>query len=303
MAEFFLTTKHDKSNIPIAIDMKDPDNIVKLTEKKHETQSLEPLEFISEKDIRQNKYHVQHKQLSRLKTALETNVEPEGDLKQLYDTLREKLLYNINKKISSFTADYMLLPNPKRCNRIYCAGSTGVGKSYWIKQYVAQIQKIYPKRKVFLFSDVQNDVQLNSLANVSQVALNMSLVEKPIQTMELEDSVCIFDDIDSISNIKIKKAIYTLYDAILKKGSSKDNIELIISNHAMSDYRETRNILINCNYVVFFPQSAIGLQYTLKKFGLSKQQIEKLMTVPSRWVCLHKNFPFYYISSNTVELI
>lgn len=303
MTQFYLTSKTIKDAKPIAINTEDG-TVIKLTEQKDDTLKLDdPLDHINEKDMRLNKKYMSALNINKLRTALIKNEEPEGELKELYNVLKEKLKNKLNNEIKIFDGEFMLLPTPKKANRIYIAGSTGVGKSTWIKNYIIQLHKIYPNRVIYLFSDVENDPQLGSIPHITQIKLNMNLVTKPIQTMELADSVCIFDDIDSISNKKIKKAIYDLYDAILKKGSSKDNIELIISNHAMSDYRETRNILINCNYVIFFPQSAVGVQYTLKKFGLNNEQMRALMNVPSRWCVLHKNFPFYAITQKSVFLL
>ena len=83
-----------------------------------------------------------------------------------------------------------------------------------IKQYL----KIYPDKDIYLFSDVlpEHDKVLTQIPKIKRIMLNQNLVTNPIQTHELEHSCTIFDDIDSISDKNIKKAVITLYDAILK---------------------------------------------------------------------------------------
>ena len=298
----YLTTNIVKDSKPIAINVETGD-IVRLTEEKENKKVEEPFEYLDNKDLRKHKKYMSVLDINRLQNALKKDIEPDDDLKELYGELKTKLQNKTSKEINIHNGEFMLLPTPKKTNRIYIAGSTGVGKSTWIANYLKQYTKIYGDRPIYLFSDAPNDPTLDNIKGLIRIVLNDKLVSKPIETMELADSVCIFDDVDSISNKKIKQAVLVLYDAILKKGSSKDNIELIVSSHAMSDYQATRNVLINCNYIVFFPQSPVGAQYTLKKFGLNKEQVQRLLSVPSRWCCFHKNYPFFAITTKSVFIL
>ena len=206
------------------------------------------------------------------------------------------------KIIKSPFAQYIPIPNMSRADRIYIAGPTGCGKSTQISMYLDEYKKIFPKKKIFLLSDAPQDRLLDQHKPI-RIKLDEELVSSPIQTMELKDSICIFDDVDSISDKKIRNAVTSLYDSILKKGSSKDGIHLIITNHAISDFMRTRNILINSNWIVFFPRCSNNLGYTLQRQGLTKPQIEKLLKLPSRAVWLHTNYPMFYVSEHEIALL
>jgi Cdc6-like AAA superfamily ATPase len=300
----YLTNKNAPNSKPIAINTT-TNEVIRLTEDKDKRVNIEPYDYLNEKDIKKNKKKMNSVDMTTLKRAFQTKTAPTDPfLKELYDEYKDELEDKVEKQFISYDGSYVLMPTPKKSDRIYIAGSTGVGKSTWIATYLKQFKKIYPDRKIFLFSDSEHDPNSPlDLHKPIRVKLNMALVDTPIQTPELANSVCIFDDCDSISDKAIKRAVVTLYDSILKKGSSKDNIYCIITNHAMSDYLSTRNILINSNFIVFFPQSPVGIEYTFKKFGLNKQQIDRLLAIPSRSCVLHKNYPFYVISDNTVALI
>jgi GTPase SAR1 family protein len=294
-----------KKGKPIAINTT-TNEVIRLNDTQEEKKIDEPFEIISEKDIRKNKKKMSVLEMNRLKSAFKSKAKPEDEqLARIYEELTVEMTEKASKIYNAHEGELMLLPTPKKNDRIYIAGSTGVGKSTFILAYLKQYLKIYPDKDIYLFSDVlpEDDKVLTQIPKIKRIKLNQSLVTNPIQTPELEHSCTIFDDVDSISDKSIKKAVITLYDAILKKGSSKNDITLIITNHAMSDYTATRNILINCNYIVFYPQSPVGVEYTLKKFGLNKEQIGKLLAVPSRWCVLHKNFPFYAVSSKSVFLL
>lgn len=225
-----------------------------------------------------------------------------GQVIRLVDTQNPIHDYDENKTIRDMYADFIPIPNMERADRIYISGATGAGKSYQINKYLTQYKKVFPNKKVYLFSDAPQD-RLLDVHKPIRIKLDEELVANPIQTMELKDSICIFDDVDSISDKKVRNAVTSLYDAILKKGSSKDNIQLVVTSHAMSDYTRTRNLLINSNWVAFFPKCATGVAYSLQRLGLMKPQIEKLLSLQSRAVWLHINYPHFYVTEHEIALL
>lgn len=256
----------------------------------------DPIGFINGKIIKLSKDNETNNQPILKKKITKNN------LLDLYDMppLRDE-----SKEMKFDKGDIILLPTKGKTDRIYICGPTGSGKTFWISQYLEKYKQIYPNRPIYIFSDVDKDELLDKHKPI-RIKLNMSLHQKPIQTHELKDSCVIFDDVDSISDKNIKNAVITLYDSILKKGSSHDNISLIITNHACTDRTATRNILINSNFIVFFPKSgsSYGLNYMLKNYmGLSKEQIARVFNLPSRWVVLHKNFPLWIMYSTGIYLL
>ena len=198
----------------------------------------------------------------------------------------------------------MLSAGKQRRNRLFVIGSSGVGKSTFVAQYVKDFMEKNKGFKLFVFSDVDpsSDAVLSKL-NPIRVLLDQSLVVKPIEPFELANSVCIFDDVDSIQDKHIKLAVEKLSDSIMMQGSTKCNIELIVTRHIANDYKSSKSSLTNCNWFVYFPSSKMGLEYAFKKYGFDKPIIKKLMAIPSRWVALHTQHPYVAVYQSGCSLL
>ena len=77
----------------------------------------------------------------------------------------------------------------------------------------------------------------------------------------------IYDDVDRITDDKMNKAVQILTSDILSNGRDHatqkgiadiDNNIIIITNHEVNDYKRTKPMLTECNYVVLFPSSTVG---------------------------------------------
>jgi len=223
-------------------------------------------------------------EINLLKKAIQIKQRP---LQEYLAAAYDKLITMYDKKNQSEiimdSGDLMLSPSKKR-HRLFIAGASGCGKSTFLCAYVKDFLKKNPHFKIILFSDVDQsgDKVLSSLEMI-RVSLDEKLVDHPIEPHELANSIVIFDDVDSIQNKKIKLAVELLCDSCLLQGSTKNNIEVIVTRHASSDYRATRVATMNCTHFVFFPASKVSLAYTLQKLGLDKKQIARAMSLPTRW--------------------
>lgn len=168
---------------------------------------------------------------------------------------------NINEH-SQTALTLMPLPSPDHADRFFIVGGTGAGKSTFIKEYINTMDKFKKSKRKLIISDVlPSDDKVLSTLDAGYLRLDDSLITQPIQTPELEDSIVIADDIDSIGDPKIKKAVLTLVHAIFAKGSSKNNITLFSTYHNVNSSKETTNMLLNCNFFVFFPASKLGIPF------------------------------------------
>ena len=201
------------------------------------------------------------------------------------------------------------LPIFNKTERIYITGQTECGKSYFIKQYLNQYRKInkdeeeYP---IYLFSDVEEDEEIDAIKGLTRFDFDDDLEEKDtIDPRNFSNSICVFDDIDSIQNKKIYNLISNFRDALLRRGRH-ENITVIITNHLSTDFRNTRIILNESNKIVIFPHSGTthGMKYLLTKYaGIDKNGINKILNLPSRWVMIHKNSPQYVIYEKGVYIL
>jgi len=199
-----------------------------------------------------------------------------------------------------------ILPNFDTSERSYTCGPSGSGKSYWISKYIEQWKRIFKREPIYIFSDVDKDELLDKYNNVRRVRLTEELINNPLDAKEFpEGSLIIFDDIDSIINKKLMKAIEDLRDHLLDRGRH-EKLYVIVSNHLMTDHKRTRVCLNECSVINVFPRSgsAYGITYLLKHYcGLAPKQIKTLMNLQSRWVTVKKNYPLHVIHEKGVYLI
>lgn len=190
---------------------------------------------------------------------------------------------------------------------IYVCGPSGSGKSTYSANYISAYRILYPKNKIFVFSLINEDPVIDAL-KPNRIPLNEELYEDPIDWEDFgEHCLILFDDTDSISDEKIVKALRDLQIKLMSLGRHK-SITLVITSHLInsSDRNLTRTILNELSEFVVFPSSGTSYQisYVLKKyFGFSTKQIDNLIHLPSRWVCVLKNYPLTVISEKSVYIL
>ena len=198
------------------------------------------------------------------------------------------------------------LPRFNKTERCFIAGQTESGKSFFCKQYLRQLLKVHPDKKIWLISDVDEDEELDCLPNLHRLKLTDELIDKkPPKPEVFRDSVVLFDDIDSIANKKIYNIIQNLRDQLLRRGRH-ENISVLITSHLCTNYKETRIILNESNSITIFPRSgsAHGIKYLLKIYcGLDKHQIHKIFNLPSRAVTIYMYRPMYVIYEKGMYLL
>jgi hypothetical protein len=193
-----------------------------------------------------------------------------------------------------------LLPLPKIDERSvdYIAGPAGSGKSTYAAGLAKAFKKIYPDKDFFIFSrtDSKKDPAFKGLRPI-QVPIDESIIEDPIDiTNELTGGCLIlFDDCNTIQNDKHKKAIDNLIADIMEVGR-KLNVWIIITNHLVipNEKKIARTIMNEMQSLTVFPKSGSSQQirYCLKQYyGLNNKQIDSVLSIPSRWVTIFKNYP------------
>jgi len=137
-----------------------------------------------------------------------------------------------------------------------------------------------------------------------RIRIDESLYEDPIPIEEFANSCVIFDDVDCISDKKIKEAIYAIMNKILEI-SRHFSTSCIVTNHLPTDGRATRRILNEAQSVVYFPHSAGNkIRYLLENYvGVDKKQIGRFKRMNTRWTCIYKNYPMVYMTQHEIGLL
>ena len=196
-------------------------------------------------------------------------------------------------------------PDPTKRSIFYIAGASGSGKSYIAKHLSEQYQKLFKGRPVYLVSKLKEDETLDGMTEKPQRLNIEKLVETPLKDLEpLRESLIIFDDFDTLTG-KDAKAVQQLIDDICIMGRHTITSILILSHH-LSNFKKTRLCLTEATHFVVYPQStgAHALNYFMKTYvGMGPEEVKTLKSSGSRWVCIHKNFPIYYITETEAAMI
>ena len=186
---------------------------------------------------------------------------------------------------------------------LYITGPSGSGKSTYTRKFLEQYKKKHKEHPIYLFSSLPSDESLDKI-KPKRVRLDESIHQDPIDVEELKNSVCIFDDIDVISDKKIREAVYNILNQVLEIGRHY-KITCVVTNHLPTNGKDTRRILNEAHTITYFPHSAGGkIKYMLEEYvGLDKKQIAYLKKQNSRWATIFKNYPQVYTVEREMGLL
>lgn len=195
----------------------------------------------------------------------------------------------------------------------YIYGPNRSGKTYYAAKYAILWSEIFEDWPIFLFSRREKDKVLDDIPKLERIAINDSLVSSPLSMTDFEHSLVIFDDIDTIPDKKICKAVQKLRDDIMETGRQKI-IYVINTSHLGANWAPTRTVLNEANSYTLFPRKGnYGHNFKIlkDKLGMKSKDIRGVMDGPGGiahqgkwgWVTVYKDSPQYLIFENGVKLI
>jgi len=124
---------------------------------------------------------------------------------------------------------------------------------------------------------------------------------------DYKDSLIIFDDVDTLMNSEMSRAILSFRDFLLEQ-HRHFNIFLVCTTHLLLNYQATRRLLNEAQKVVVFPSSgndAMIKNFLKRYIGWNNETVEQFFTndISSRWKLVYKQFPNYVLSSNLCYLV
>lgn len=193
---------------------------------------------------------------------------------------------------------FIPLANQEGRECVYICGPSGSGKSTYASEYIRSYLATFPDSDFIAFSrtDINNDPAFEGM-NPLQVEINEELVINPIDiTSELKTGcIILFDDVTTIQDDKIRKAIEKIIADILEVGR-KLKIYIVFTCHLIigNDKKLARTIMNELTSLTVFPKSGTVQQinYALKTyFGYNEKQISKMLNTSSRWVTFFRTYP------------
>jgi len=186
---------------------------------------------------------------------------------------------------------------------LYITGPSGSGKSTYTRKYLEQYKKKHKNRPIYLFSSLPSDDSLDKVGP-KRIKLDERMHTDPIKGEELRESICIFDDIDVISDKKIREAVYDILNQVLEIGRHY-KIHCVVTNHLPTNGKDTRRILKEAHTVTYFPHSSSGkIKYLLEEYvGLDRKQISYMKKQRSKACTIFKNYPQCFMLEHEVGLL
>jgi hypothetical protein len=154
-----------------------------------------------------------------------------------------------------------------------------------------------------MFSKKDSDKAIDDVVDVKRFKIDDNILDIDFDINDLSNSLCIFDDIDCFEK-KIYDKIKNIRSSILELGRDK-RIYMCSVSHQILNYKNTRDLILESNKIVFFPRSG---QYQIKRFlkeycGLDKDKINLIMNINSRWIQLNKTYPMTITGEHDIYII
>lgn len=207
---------------------------------------------------------------------------------------------------------FQILPEVDATKRdtIYLAAPPGAGKSHWIGGYTRRYAEMHPDRPRWLISHKQHDAVLdagigpkNSTPLVRRISIP-DLMSKPVDIeKDFEGpALVIFDDIDTLEG-KAKEVVRDIMKRCINVGRAC-GLSVIVTNHLLTDYNNTRGIINDSTHIVLFPDMSLAqsIAYVGSKIGLTKEQIGRLRKM-GRWVCISKQGAKWMVGEGKAEIL
>lgn len=193
---------------------------------------------------------------------------------------------------------------PSKRDIYVVTGPSGSGKSFWVRMYVRNYLKLYPKNSVYLVSSLKSDDTLDEVGEIKRIDISKLVASPPSDVKTWTDSLVIVDDVEGLDAAKLA-AVQRVQDMIASEGRHT-NTTLIRASHLSTDYKRTRLLLQEAHGYVLFPQAGAHSQYSylLSKYGgMEKKLVQGLLSSPSRWLLVHHTLPRYVLSPSSIYMM
>lgn len=277
---FNLSKKKIKDKIPIAVSTK------------NEYLYLEPIKYNLKNLHNKNLLNgLTPSQIDELRKCLDGEYEPnDQELTKRYYLIIEDIKKSNSKIVIKDSSKLSYIPSSAFIERVLVTGISGSGKSTWSSDYIDKYLKMHKnKRKFYIISNVDEDTILDKL---EPIRLDLEkLAYDGIEVEEIEKSIMLIDDIDTIEDKQVNKVIRAITNNLLEVSRHYET-NLIITSHQLQNYRQTKTQLNEANIIVMFMKSnARAIKNYLKTYeNFTDDQINRILNLNSRWAMLYKGF-------------
>ena len=184
-----------------------------------------------------------------------------------------------------------VISSEKQNTRLFVCGPSGSGKSTFVKEFFKNYRRINPDKKIYYISRLSDDP---AFASIPMVKINCNS-EKILEYKpdDFKDSIVVMDDFECLRDKEHLAHTYHIRNTLLETGRHQ-NSDIIIVSHTLLNSAVSKLVHLESNLVCVFPKSNFSpIQAWLRRYlGVSdKAMIEKIRTLPSRWVMFRRQYP------------
>jgi len=213
---------------------------------------------------------------------------------------------NNYKELKIKDGEFQYIPDTNKERFIsYVVGASGSGKSYFASNLAKEYRALYPKNPIYLLSYLLDDSSIDRVKGIKRIPLNDEFLEETLECEDLKNCLTIWDDVDCITDKKMKLKLKELLTKILNTGRHT-HTSLIYLSHIACNGVETKGILNEAHSITFFNATMGGRtkNYLLNNYlGLNKHQIEAIDDVEGRAITILKTYPMVMISEKEIQLV
>lgn len=199
---------------------------------------------------------------------------------------------------------------------IFIPGNPGAGKSYLASEL---IELFPPDYEIILFTALDEDdgnfkTFKDRMYKIRMTPENLSRINLTEIRKRCKKPILLFDDVDKIRDKVVEKLTFAILEDALangrghKKHDGTGDVHVIVTSHALNDYRKTKYTLENSDYIALFPNSTtyVQLETMFKKLGLPQDLCKEMYELGKRGVrniLIHKVAPMFLIASSHLRLL
>jgi hypothetical protein len=204
-----------------------------------------------------------------------------------------------------------LAPLEGKRTKVFIAGPTGCGKTYFAMSFLKNYQRVYPDNDIIIITADVDDETIHSfqIDNVKMLDLSDPDLAYDDDLFEEENyrNCCVFfDDLDYLKTNTLTKKFAKLKTNLLGVGRHY-NTSVVMTSHLVMNYQKTRFILSESDYIVIYPNSGstrfINNFFRIYFSGLREADKSRIRQSGSRWVACRMVFPQAYITDKEIRLV
>jgi len=190
--------------------------------------------------------------------------------------------------------------------RVMIVGSSESGKSHMAGKLLDYLCDRY-KIRVHIFSPVDFDKSLDKNRN-GQKPKRYKIYDKSLLNINIDsftNGLILFDDIEKCDDAEVSKFLKNLRNTVLLRGRHK-NISCINVLHEILGGVENKVLNTESNKLIIYPHHNTKHSiktYLSKYLGISNNQIDDILTLPSRSVYISKGMGAHIVSEKSVFLL